>query len=764
VSDLPNDLRFTPVIGKQPCGKEWQDNPLTKEQVISCIEQDSSITGVGVLCGVPSSGYLFLDHDGASCDELIERLTGLSLEDALPTTVSFTSGKEGRRQEIYKVPEVFWDGIRTRKLKTGQFGIDKKAEQLEFRWTGCQSVIHGIHPDTKNPYFFINPFSYTAIADAPQWMLDQMLKPLELPKVDYKAKGREPLLSDILEALGFVEADDYDDWINIGMALHSQSIDLLGVWDSWSEASEKYTEGDCAAKWDGFSADGSITIWKLFQIANANGYVWTDALQARMDAHLKEIAGKARSYTSKPSEFALELEDLDTAENLEGVEKLKKAISNAWNKVAPSVPSDLRSTCEALAATGGIPEMNHLLTVLGVASAAVSATHTVDIPRNDKPWIECLNTFTALIAPAGCGKSECFASAIKPFHDAQEVLTRQWKEATDRFEPMTADEVKAAKEEGNYKKPKPPELHVISFNGGTLEALIKSMAHGYTMRTSMLWQSDEISKIFDSLNKHNKGSDDLKTMLEMFNGGHMSKQTLGGGMVSTPKSPISVIGGIQESEWLYYCKKLSNSKSGSGNGFSGRWINSYTPKDVVRKLSFGGERRVTTDPITEFVARFRACFDGHNYDVPMQIERDAVGFCHDIEQWKERGSNETGLNNHYSKGVSYIYRLAALLALINDPHTGSISRTNLEAAMAIMDYSIAVSRLIEDTGDTTTAQGAIAEAHALGLRKGKLDAHLLGKGRIGAAGSDRQSIIQKVAEAHGGNLSKNRCNKFVWTP
>ena len=297
VSALPDDLRFTPVIGKQPVGDAWQDSPLTKEQVIARIESDSSITGVGVLCGVPSCGYLFLDHDGHSCDDLIETLTGLSLEDALPTTVSFTSGKEGRRQEIYSVPELYWDAIRTKKIKTGQIGIDKKKEQLEFRWTGCQSVIHGIHPETEKPYFFINPFSYTAIAPAPQWMLDQMLKPLELPKVDYKAKGREPLLSDILEALGFVEPDDYDEWINIGMALHSLSLDLLGVWELWSQSSEKYTAGECAAKWDGFSADGSINIWKLFQLAKQHGYVCPDKLKAQLKA-----TAKANGKEPKPTE------------------------------------------------------------------------------------------------------------------------------------------------------------------------------------------------------------------------------------------------------------------------------------------------------------------------------------------------------------------------------------------------------------------------------------------------------------------------------
>jgi hypothetical protein len=42
---------------------------------------------------------------GDSCDRLIEQLSGLDLAEALPTTVGITSGRLGRYQLIYRVPE-----------------------------------------------------------------------------------------------------------------------------------------------------------------------------------------------------------------------------------------------------------------------------------------------------------------------------------------------------------------------------------------------------------------------------------------------------------------------------------------------------------------------------------------------------------------------------------------------------------------------------------------------------------------------------------
>jgi hypothetical protein len=51
-------------------------------------------------------------------------------------------------QVIYQVPQHYWDGIVTRKYKTGVTDAEGKPEQVELRWTGCQSVVAGDHPLT----------------------------------------------------------------------------------------------------------------------------------------------------------------------------------------------------------------------------------------------------------------------------------------------------------------------------------------------------------------------------------------------------------------------------------------------------------------------------------------------------------------------------------------------------------------------------------------------------------------------------------------
>jgi Bifunctional DNA primase/polymerase, N-terminal/Protein of unknown function (DUF3987) len=177
---------------KAPYQNNWQHTPLTLKQIAVEIQQNPHCQAVGVLCGTPSGGLLFVDHDGASCDSLIERLSELPLDQALPKTVSVTSGRPGRYQNIYRIPEQYWDAIATKKIKTGTTGDDGKAEQLEFRWDGCQSVVVGAHPLTGG-YQWVNAPADCAIAEAPLWMIEQMLKAPSVDKPSVMVLGAVPL-------------------------------------------------------------------------------------------------------------------------------------------------------------------------------------------------------------------------------------------------------------------------------------------------------------------------------------------------------------------------------------------------------------------------------------------------------------------------------------------------------------------------------------------------------------------------------------------
>ena len=90
---LPDDWPLVAVDGsKRAYQRAWQANPLTKAQVAAEIRAGRA-KAVGVIAG-PSSGLLFVDHDGISATSELERL-GLPLRE-LPKSLAMTSGKDGR--------------------------------------------------------------------------------------------------------------------------------------------------------------------------------------------------------------------------------------------------------------------------------------------------------------------------------------------------------------------------------------------------------------------------------------------------------------------------------------------------------------------------------------------------------------------------------------------------------------------------------------------------------------------------------------------
>jgi predicted P-loop ATPase len=271
---LPDGWGFVAVDGeKRPYQKAWQDNPLTKAKLAKELKAGRA-RAIGVCCGVPSGGLLFLDHDGKSASTIL-REWGCPMS-SLPRSWTVTSGRDGRFQVIYQVPQHYWDGIVTRKYKTGVTDAEGKPEQVELRWTGCQSVVAGDHPLTPG-YHWVTKYTPDdlPIAEAPSELLERMLKPVATAVVLAEVRTGDDDATrarSYLDALSAGRADDYDDWLAVGMALHSVGDDaLLDDWEQWSAQSGKHKPSDCQRKWRSFKKSG-ITLGTLGDMAKKDGW------------------------------------------------------------------------------------------------------------------------------------------------------------------------------------------------------------------------------------------------------------------------------------------------------------------------------------------------------------------------------------------------------------------------------------------------------------------------------------------------------------
>ncbi|ATG48415.1 hypothetical protein CEW89_13095 [Celeribacter ethanolicus] len=80
--------------------------------------------------------------------------------------------------------------------------------------------------------------------------------------------------NEVREALMFIDADDYDTWVTIGMAIkNSLGAGAFSLYDDWSKKSAKY-EGreETSEKWESFEPNGSLTIGTVFKHAQDCGW------------------------------------------------------------------------------------------------------------------------------------------------------------------------------------------------------------------------------------------------------------------------------------------------------------------------------------------------------------------------------------------------------------------------------------------------------------------------------------------------------------
>ncbi len=269
LKSLPTDWSLVPVMGKQPIGKGWNKRPLTPEQLSRWIACGHHCTGFGLLTGTPiESGCSFVlavDQDGIAAAAMLSKLA----RGKLPLTIAFSSGRPGRCQWLFKVSASVAQQVRSHKLEGG----------LELRFAGLMSVLPpSIHPSTGKPYRWLpgcSP-SEVEIALAPDWLvqlmiaktptktqLKQSVRQVHNPKTPRVA---DSTIASLLARLNPHRADDYHEWIKVGMALRSYSNALLHEWDSWSRQSPKYQSGECEVKWQTFNPT-RITIGTLYYLA-----------------------------------------------------------------------------------------------------------------------------------------------------------------------------------------------------------------------------------------------------------------------------------------------------------------------------------------------------------------------------------------------------------------------------------------------------------------------------------------------------------------
>ena len=224
---------------------------------------------VGVLTG-SKSGLLVLDVDmGKDRDGEHELRDLQQTHGPLPKTVEAKTPRGGRHL-YFRMPQV---PIRSRAGVLSP-SIDVRADGGYV--LSPPSVVGG------GCYAYVGRKPGVNLAACPEWLVE-LLK--DKPIVPTKRRTPKPLdrgteAAKIHDALGAIRGPGYDDWIRVGMALHSHEpggdgLELFRHWTSVCSPvrSNPVTDQEVNKKWRSFGKNqSSVQIATLYYLAGLNGW------------------------------------------------------------------------------------------------------------------------------------------------------------------------------------------------------------------------------------------------------------------------------------------------------------------------------------------------------------------------------------------------------------------------------------------------------------------------------------------------------------
>jgi P4 family phage/plasmid primase-like protien len=275
--------------------------------------------GVGVLCGQGAQPIAAIDVD--TMDEgLAARFVAWCQEH-----LGATCERVGFAPKIllaYRAESEGWGKA------TGAWFEDLGGarHRLEILGKGQQFVAYHIHPDTGEPYEWVDLFGGLDVMQArdlptiTEAQVEEALQVFEVMAAEAglvrvsgsrnKAGGMtsapedDPLMAyeppvgiELTEArrlVAYVDNEDYDTWLKVGMSLHHEfdgGIEALDLWDEWSSTATNYaSREDLEKRWDSFGRSGRnpTTARWLLKVGNQGK---RDAVKAEKRTALDDAKG-----------------------------------------------------------------------------------------------------------------------------------------------------------------------------------------------------------------------------------------------------------------------------------------------------------------------------------------------------------------------------------------------------------------------------------------------------------------------------------------
>lgn len=675
---LPQSWAMTPVNQKKAYSAGWQKHGLSKESIEHEITTGRA-DGFGILTGELSGGLIAIDCDGHQPHARFKEILGGDI----PETVSFASGRDGRAQYLYQVPQEHWANISTKKD-----GDANNGGQLEFRWNGCQSVLPpSAHPETDG-YHWVNSPEECPIAPLPDKALEYLLnlcKPKDkapakpAPK---KADGVPPI--PLERCLSMAHRQALENGVGEGnrnSTAISLAIDLLGCAAQLDELGVQY-DGDahslyidycdrCSPPIDDRERDAT---WR-----SANKYPPEPSISDH-EAFQNCINKWKRDHGVTVTQPAID-EDEPTKEEI-GQRLLQQQedfpLSNLFS---PSVANPLTQYCNRT----GVPQGALAIFVITCLATLVNPNTFLDCGggtgNKARPifWV-------ANYGVSGSGKSHGWKPPMDILREFTSIANSKYKDEKQNWD-TAARAIKRAKNPAELSAlsedtreladKDPPDRERFKMESFSIEALLKRQSK--QPNRGLLAFADELLGWVQRMDPK-KGEESL--WLSLWLGDDLDGERIGRDVEYIERSAISVLGGIQPDVF----KKLVDDNEESQNGFLQRVILVRMPERP--------RPRMVNEPEPDYTPLKKVFEDIKRYSGSLELKLGAGGFefaqqlktFTDNKRLKESRKTIKAL---WPKFEATCYRIALILHLIenSDPDKVVPEKVPLKTLQTAWDYT-----------------------------------------------------------------------------
>lgn len=395
-------------------------------------------------------------------------------------------------------------------------------------------------------YKWINPPGTCPVAEAPEWLLDEVRKTSSrkertLAETIGNSHGASGVtLAEAEDALTWIDPDcSYDPWNEILMAVHDEfGTDGIALADEWSaRAPHRYQEGLVEQKFASFTPGHGVTIKTLFDRAQKGG---CDLGQLRA----KHIAD--RFFAPVPAAEPLIFETLSQqkrhAECAASPAQFPADPVDLWGRFDPPalpmgvLPPVIEEFARVQGAVMGADPAGLAVAALVTCAAAISDNITIQPKQHDKDWLEAPRIWAALVGNPSTKKSPILSAATRPLCGLDARLFRQWEVAHAEWSALPRAEQK--------NRPEPRQRR-LRLGDTTVEAAQSVLANS---PDGVLLLQDELSGWFGAMDKYNGGKGaaaDRGVWLQAFNGGPYALNRKTSGSALIPNLSVCLLGGIQ---------------------------------------------------------------------------------------------------------------------------------------------------------------------------------------------------------------------------